>query len=209
MPIKHGGCQSTQLNEFNLLQPIRDRRERPPGKTYRHSPVRLSRTYGRMLKRGRIAFMHLADIDNERKLESEATCKEFLQVRQEGARQVRRCLRHYYLASILAVGYRFARRPVRRAKVANAGEPLASLNQPLDVSCSLEGVPLQLGDHLTPRTSTIDHTISPTGSKATHPRENSSPASTDPAACAYTLPRSTPHPSPACSGCPHTRPCSP
>jgi hypothetical protein len=35
-----------------------------------------------------------------------ATCKEYLQVRQEGGRQVKRALKHYSLDMILAVGYR-------------------------------------------------------------------------------------------------------
>jgi len=50
--------------------------------------------------------MHLAAIYEEGELGPEATCKEFLQVRQEGARQVRRSLKHYSLAAVLAVGYR-------------------------------------------------------------------------------------------------------
>ena len=36
----------------------------------------------------------------------QATCKEYLQVRQEGGRQVQRALKHYNLDMILAVGYR-------------------------------------------------------------------------------------------------------
>ncbi len=39
-------------------------------------------------------------------LDQEATCKELLQVRIEGGRQVQRSLRHYNLDAILAVGYR-------------------------------------------------------------------------------------------------------
>lgn len=39
-------------------------------------------------------------------LDPEATCKEFLQVRSEGAREVRRKLKSYNLDMILAVGYR-------------------------------------------------------------------------------------------------------
>ena len=50
--------------------------------------------------------MHLAAIYEEGELAPEATCKDFLQVRQEGARQVRRNLMHYNLAAVLAVGYR-------------------------------------------------------------------------------------------------------
>jgi hypothetical protein len=39
-------------------------------------------------------------------LDEAATCKEYLQVRREGARDVRRSLKHYSLDAILAVGYR-------------------------------------------------------------------------------------------------------
>ncbi|MDR1145058.1 MAG: virulence RhuM family protein [Verrucomicrobiales bacterium] len=42
----------------------------------------------------------------EDELTEAATCKDYLQVRQEGARQVSRSLRHYNLEVILAVGYR-------------------------------------------------------------------------------------------------------
>ena len=50
--------------------------------------------------------LHLAAIYEEGELEEEATCKDYLQVRREGARQVRRSLKHYNLEAILAVGYR-------------------------------------------------------------------------------------------------------
>ena len=50
--------------------------------------------------------MHLASIYEEGELAPEATCKEFLQVRNEGARKVRRSLTHYRLGAVLAVGYR-------------------------------------------------------------------------------------------------------
>jgi hypothetical protein len=50
--------------------------------------------------------MHLAAIYEEGELDEGATCKDYLQVRQEGARQVQRSLRHYNLEAILAVGYR-------------------------------------------------------------------------------------------------------
>ena len=49
---------------------------------------------------------HISAIYQEGELEEGATCKDYLQVRQEGARQVKRNLRHYNLAVILAVGYR-------------------------------------------------------------------------------------------------------
>lgn len=50
--------------------------------------------------------MHLYTIYNEGEISQGATCKDFLQVRQEGARQVRRTLKHYNLPAVLAVGYR-------------------------------------------------------------------------------------------------------
>ncbi len=49
---------------------------------------------------------HLKAIYQEGELQPEATCKDFLQVRQEGERQVRRKVQHYSLDAILAVGYR-------------------------------------------------------------------------------------------------------
>lgn len=50
--------------------------------------------------------MHLAAIYAEGELAESATCKEYLQVRTEGKRQVERALKHYNLEAILAVGYR-------------------------------------------------------------------------------------------------------
>lgn len=45
-----------------------------------------------------------------RELTEGATCKDYLQVRKEGTREVKRALRYYSLEAILAVGYR-ARSP--------------------------------------------------------------------------------------------------
>ena len=50
--------------------------------------------------------LHLKAIFAEGELPEEATCKDYLQVRQEGKRSVSRKLRHYRLEAILAVGYR-------------------------------------------------------------------------------------------------------
>jgi len=50
--------------------------------------------------------MHLAAIYEEGELQEQATCKDYLQVRVEGAREVRRNLKHYSLPAILAIGYR-------------------------------------------------------------------------------------------------------
>ena len=51
-------------------------------------------------------LMHLKNIFAERELVEAATTKDFLAVRQEGTRQVRRRLRHYNLDAIISVGYR-------------------------------------------------------------------------------------------------------
>lgn len=50
--------------------------------------------------------LHLKGIYEEGELPEGATCKDYLQVRAEGGRQVSRDLRHYNLDAILAVGYR-------------------------------------------------------------------------------------------------------
>lgn len=50
--------------------------------------------------------LHLRAIFADGELSEMATCKDYLQVRQEGARAVSRSLRHYRLEAILAVGYR-------------------------------------------------------------------------------------------------------
>ena len=50
--------------------------------------------------------LHLRAIYEEGELRETATCKDYLQVRTEGGRQVQRALRHYNLEAILAVGYR-------------------------------------------------------------------------------------------------------
>lgn len=50
--------------------------------------------------------LHLKALYAEGEIEEHATCKEYLQVRLEGAREVRRPVKHYSLDAILAVGYR-------------------------------------------------------------------------------------------------------
>ena len=50
--------------------------------------------------------LHLKAVYEDGELSEEATCKSYLQVRQEGGRDVSRNLRHYNLEAILAVGYR-------------------------------------------------------------------------------------------------------
>jgi len=49
---------------------------------------------------------HIRSIYDENELDETATCKSYLQVRVEGARQVKRQLNHYSLSLILAVGFR-------------------------------------------------------------------------------------------------------
>ena len=50
--------------------------------------------------------MHLKGIYLDGELNEGSTCKEFLQVRREGARDVQRKIKHYNLEAILGVGYR-------------------------------------------------------------------------------------------------------
>ncbi|MBN1930208.1 MAG: virulence RhuM family protein [Desulfobacterales bacterium] len=49
---------------------------------------------------------HLKAIYKEQELEESSTCKEYLQVQQEGSRRVSRSRRFYSLPAIIAVGYR-------------------------------------------------------------------------------------------------------
>jgi hypothetical protein len=50
--------------------------------------------------------LHLKGIFAEGELDEATTCKDYLQVRHEGNREISRSLRHYRLEAILAVGYR-------------------------------------------------------------------------------------------------------
>lgn len=50
--------------------------------------------------------LHINNVYNEGELQSEATCKESLQVQQEGKRQVSRVRKFYNLDVIISVGYR-------------------------------------------------------------------------------------------------------
>ncbi len=50
--------------------------------------------------------MHIQGVYAEGELAEAATCKEYLQVRKEGVREVQRLLRHYALDVVIAVGYR-------------------------------------------------------------------------------------------------------
>ncbi|MBI3090489.1 MAG: virulence RhuM family protein [Candidatus Tectomicrobia bacterium] len=50
--------------------------------------------------------LHLKALYQEGEISEAATCKDYLQVRTEGGREVRRAVKHYNLDAILAVGYR-------------------------------------------------------------------------------------------------------
>ena len=51
-------------------------------------------------------LMHLKNIFSDGELDQNATTKDYLVVRQEGSRQVKRSLKHYNLDAIISVGYR-------------------------------------------------------------------------------------------------------
>lgn len=59
-------------------------------------------------------LMHLKHIYSEGELEELATAKDFLVVREEGSRKVRRRLKHYSLDAIISVGYRVNSRQATR-----------------------------------------------------------------------------------------------
>ncbi len=50
--------------------------------------------------------LHVKNIYEEGELEVESTCKYYLQVQNEGAREVKRKAKHYNLEMIIAIGYR-------------------------------------------------------------------------------------------------------
>jgi len=62
-------------------------------------------------------LMHLKNIFAEAELDVAATTKDFLAVRQEGKRQVKRRLKHYNLDAIISVGYRIS--SVRATQIAS------------------------------------------------------------------------------------------
>lgn len=55
-------------------------------------------------------LMHLRNVFNDEELVEQATTKEFLVVREEGSREVRRRIKHYNLDAIISVGYRVSSR---------------------------------------------------------------------------------------------------
>lgn len=81
-------------------QPVEVRLE---GETVWLTQRRMGETFGTPPEN---VLMHLKRIYAEGELDEAATAKDFLAVRQEGARQVRRRLRHYNLDAIISVGYR-------------------------------------------------------------------------------------------------------
>ncbi len=59
-------------------------------------------------------LMHLRNVFSDKELDTEATTKDFLVVRSEGRRSIRRRLKHYNLDAIISVGYRVnSKRAVR------------------------------------------------------------------------------------------------
>jgi prophage maintenance system killer protein len=61
--------------------------------------------------------MHLKNIYADGELEQSATCKDFLQVRQEGRRQVQRNTKHYNLDAVISVGYRVNSRQATQFRI--------------------------------------------------------------------------------------------
>lgn len=61
--------------------------------------------------------IHLQNIFDESELEENRTIKDFLIVRQEGARQVNRKVKHYNLDAIISVGYRIKSKPATQFRI--------------------------------------------------------------------------------------------
>jgi prophage maintenance system killer protein len=61
--------------------------------------------------------MHLGNVYGEGELEQEATCKDFLQVQQEGDRAVKRTRKHYSLDAVISVGYRVSSARATRFRI--------------------------------------------------------------------------------------------
>ena len=61
--------------------------------------------------------LHLKAIFSEGELPEAATCKEYLQVRTEGTRQISRALKHYNLDAIISVGYRVKSRDATQFRI--------------------------------------------------------------------------------------------
>ena len=65
--------------------------------------------------------IHLRNVFDEGELDDQATSKDFLQVRNEGSRTVRRQVRHYNLDAILSVGYRVKSKTATQFRVWASG----------------------------------------------------------------------------------------
>ncbi|RRJ85622.1 cell filamentation protein Fic [Gulosibacter macacae] len=61
--------------------------------------------------------MHLRNVYSEGELDASATSKDFLLVRLEGQRQVRRSVAHYNLDAIISVGYRVTSKTATRFRI--------------------------------------------------------------------------------------------
>ncbi|MCH8504343.1 MAG: virulence protein RhuM/Fic/DOC family protein [Ectothiorhodospiraceae bacterium] len=61
--------------------------------------------------------MHLKNVYDEGELAEDATCKDFLQVQQEGGREVRRKRKHYNLDAVISVGYRVSSARATRFRI--------------------------------------------------------------------------------------------
>lgn len=61
--------------------------------------------------------MHLRNVFDEGELDRVATSKDFLQVRREGSRTVRRAVAHYNLDAIISVGYRVKSRVATQFRI--------------------------------------------------------------------------------------------
>ena len=95
--------------------------------------------------------LHLKSIFSEGELSEAATCKEYLQVRTEGARQISRALKHYNLDAIISVGYRVKSRVATQFRIWATqrlreyivkgfvldDERLKNPDQPFDSICSI------------------------------------------------------------------------
>ena len=61
--------------------------------------------------------IHLRNVYEDGELVEEATCKDFLQVQQEGGREVQRKRKHYSLDAVISVGYRVSSTRATRFRI--------------------------------------------------------------------------------------------
>jgi hypothetical protein len=104
--------------------------------------------------------LHLQAIYEEGELTETATCKDYLQVRTEGARQVQRTLRHYNLDAIISVGYRVKSAVATRFRIW-ATQPesikinLCQITSPFHCSCRFPAPKARLHTSLGQRPRTM------------------------------------------------------